>query len=191
MKPRMSSAAQSTLPLQAMMSFGPTLTTMTGGSKPAARWPVSQTDMFAPGLPGTILPAWNPTPAAIRTGPQPRSASIRASDGPHPGTRGASYAEPSMTESPTTAIPPRGPAASMNTDTNNGGSADADGAAIVTAVQTIAMTIEMARVRMRHSNLRRWPRPRPPSSSTPTARAQETLVPAAGHGPPPQMVHSE
>src|SRR3954464_11847440 len=146
MKLRMSSAAHSTLPLQAMMSFGPTLTTMTGGSNPAARLFVSQTDMCAPGFPGIILPAWNPTPAAIRTGPQPRSASIRASDGPHPGTRGASYAAPSITEPPTPAVPPRRPAASMNTDTNSGGSADADGAAIVTAVQTIAMTIEMARV---------------------------------------------
>src|SRR4051794_5213982 len=104
--------------------------------------------MLAAGLPGIILPAWNPTPAAIRTGPQPRSASIRANDGPDPGTSGASYAEPSMTESPTTAMPPRGPAVSMNTDTNSGGSADADGAASVTAVQTIAMTIEIARVRM-------------------------------------------
>ena len=57
MNPRMSSAAQSTLPLQAMMSFGPMLTTITGGSKPAARWLASHSDMLAPGLLGTILPA--------------------------------------------------------------------------------------------------------------------------------------
>ena len=86
MKPRMSSTAQSTLPAQPRMSLGPMLATMTGGSKPAARWVVSHSDMLAPGLWATNLPAWNPTPAAIRTGPQPRSASICANDGPQPGT---------------------------------------------------------------------------------------------------------
>ena len=121
------------------MSLGPTLTRITGGSKPAARWFVSHSDMLAPGLLGTIFPAWNPTPAAMCTGPQPRSASIRASDGPHPGTSGASYAEPSITESPTTAIPPRGPGVSMNTETNSGASADAGGAVIVTAAADAAM----------------------------------------------------
>ena len=38
MKPRMSSTAQSTLPPQPRMSLGPMLATITGGSKPAARW---------------------------------------------------------------------------------------------------------------------------------------------------------
>src|SRR4051812_16857341 len=147
MKPRMSSAAQVTSPLQAMMSLGPTLIAITGGSKPAARWLASHSDMLAPGLPGTFFPAWNPTPAAIRTGPQPRSASMRANDGPDPGTSGGSYAEPSITESPTTAIPPRGPGVSMNTDTNNGGSADAAVAVIVMLAHTIAITTEMARIR--------------------------------------------
>src|SRR4029078_2157357 len=128
MKPRMSSAAHCTLPLQAMMSFGPMLTTMTGGSKPAARCVASHNDMLAPGLFGTIFPAWNPTPAAMRTGPQPRSASMRANEGPHPGTSGGSYADPNMTESPRTAMPPCGPGVSMNTETNSGAAAEAGGA---------------------------------------------------------------
>ena len=73
MKPRMSSTAQSTLPAQPKMSLGPMLTTITDGSNPAARCVASHTDMLAPGLLATSLPAWNPTPAAMCTGPQPRS----------------------------------------------------------------------------------------------------------------------
>ncbi len=118
MNERMSSAAQSTLPLQAMMSLGPMLATMTSGSNPCDRWVVSHNDMLAPGFLGTILPAWNPTPAAMRTGPHPRSASIWASDGPQPGSKGAAYAEPSINESPTTAMLPFGPGVSMYTETN-------------------------------------------------------------------------
>ncbi len=128
------------------MSLGPMLATITAGSKPAARWVVSHSDMLAPGLRATILPAWNPTPAAIRTGPQPRSASIWASEGPHPGTSGASYADPSMTESPTTAIAPRGPGASRTTVTNST-SADA-GLGITISPAMTTMTTEMTRVRM-------------------------------------------
>src|SRR5450432_2538417 len=46
--PLMSLTAQSTLPLQARMSLGPMLATMTAGSKPWARWLVSHSDMLAP-----------------------------------------------------------------------------------------------------------------------------------------------
>jgi hypothetical protein len=117
--PRMSFSAQSMLLAQPSMSLGPMLTTMIEGSKPAARWLAIHSDMFAPGLLPTKLPAWKPTPAACRTGPHPRSASICASDGPHPGTSGASYAEPSITESPITAMAPRGPGASLMTVTHS------------------------------------------------------------------------
>src|SRR5258706_11697325 len=147
MKPRMSSAAQSTLPWQPMMSFGPMLTTITDGSKPNDRWLSNHSDMLAPGLLAMSEPAWKPTPAAILTGPQPRSASSCASDGPQPGTRGGSYAEPSMTESPTTAIPPRGPGASRTTVTNNN-SAEAVGGATTTAQLSTATTSRMTLVRI-------------------------------------------
>jgi hypothetical protein len=53
-----------------------------------------------------------------------------------------------MTESPTTAIPPRGPGVSMNTETKLI-SADAGCGATTSPPSTIAMTTEIARIRMR------------------------------------------
>jgi hypothetical protein len=53
-----------------------------------------------------------------------------------------------MTESPTTAIPPRGPGVSMKTDTNSGAAADAGVAVILTVAATHARTNEIPRIRM-------------------------------------------
>ena len=144
---------------------------MTWASKPLARCVRSHLLMSAPGLLALSRPVWKPIPAFMRTGPQPRSTSICATDGPQPLV---SYDEPSITESPTIATGPRGPCAGLSRSTKIGMSAavatlGADAAAGTAATVSATAIARAAIVRRSDRPHRRStlpPRPTPATSCT-------------------------